>query len=241
MFDQFSIILSHPSHPGNIGACARAMKTMGFSKLVLINPKEYPHHLATAMASGAHEVLKNARVVSTLEQALQGCQYTIAASARHRSLDWPNLPVREMAENVVCQLAKESMSVGLVFGTESSGLTNEELRACDHHVHIPSDEGYGSLNLAQAVQVLTYEFRMQLLKHQPQPQIKSEKADKMQMESFYQHLEQTLQNLEVLNPKQPRQLMGRLRRMFNRAELDATEINILRGILKGVQNSLRQT
>lgn len=235
MFEHFSFILSHPSHPGNIGACARAMKTMGFSKLVLINPKEYPHHVATAMASGAHDVLQNARVVSSLEQALEGCQYTIAASARHRSLDWPNLPAREMVKKVVEKLSSELMTVGILFGTESSGLSNEELRACDYHVHIPSNDAYGSLNLAQAVQVLTYELRMQLIEHQPASVVQSARADKSEMEGLYQHLEQTLNKLGILNPKQPRQLMGRLRRLFNRAELDVTEINILRGILKGVQ------
>lgn len=237
MFSQVAFILSHPSHPGNIGSCARAIKTMGFSQLILINPKDYPNHQATALASGAHDILKNAKVVPSLDEALKPFHYIIGASARQRSLSWPCADSRTTAKEVVGKLSNSDQKVAILFGTENSGLSNDELRACDKHVYIPSNPDYGSLNLAQAVQVISYELRMQILEgHLPALEERTQ-ASYDQKEGFYQHLEATLRHLEILNPNQPRQLMGRLRRIFNRAELDETEVNILRGILKAILKS----
>jgi tRNA (cytidine32/uridine32-2'-O)-methyltransferase len=238
MFDRVSVVLSHTSHPGNIGATARAMKNMGFSNLVLINPHEYPHAQATAMASGAHDVLKSARVVSSLTDALKPFHYIIGASARHRSLPWPLKTPKELCPILVSKLQNPDIQIALLFGTENSGLTNEELHACDLHVNIPANEAYSSLNLSQAVQVIAYELRDHILASPKLDQIPRNKASYEKMDSFYEHIETILKKIEIFNPDQPRQLMGRIRRVFNRAELDDTEINIIRGFLKAVSKRL---
>ncbi len=239
MFSQVAFILSHPSHPGNIGACARAIKTMGFSQLILVNPKDYPSHQATAMASGAHDILQSAQIVPSIEDALKPFHYTIGASARHRSLTLPIVDSKTMAVEVANKLNSSPSKVAILFGTESSGLSNHELSLCDKHVYIPTDAHYGSLNLSQAVQILAYELRISLMDSSIQTSNDHQSASGEQKNGFYQHLESTLSYLGILNPDQPRKLMGRLRRLFNRADLDETEINILRGIFKAVQNNPR--
>ncbi len=243
MFEKISIVLSHPTHPGNIGSAARAMKTMGFGQLVLINPSEYPSAIATSMASGAHDVLKEALVVDNLNDALKPFQYIIGASARHRTLQWPLIHSNELGPDVQNALsAQPGARAAIMFGTESSGLTNEELRACNKHVYIPSNPEYGSLNLSQAVQVLCYELRMHLLKDdQVDPQDHEERASFEQVEGFYEHLQQSLGALGILNPEQPRQLMGRFRRLFAKAELTPIEINMLRGMLKATISQCKNT
>ncbi|ABX78897.1 tRNA (cytosine(32)/uridine(32)-2'-O)-methyltransferase TrmJ [Coxiella burnetii] len=233
MFQNVRIVLVNPSHPGNIGAAARAMKTMGFSRLYLVKPELFPHEQATARAAGADAVLASARVVDDLTAALEGCNLVFGTSARSRTLPWPLKTARECAE----QSVQHQGNIAIVFGRERSGLTNEELAQCQYHVTIPTEAAFSSLNLAQAVQILTYEMRMAKLnavdpRHQNTPIQQLATAD--QMEGFYVHLEKTLVDIKFIDPKQPKMLMKRLRRLFNRAQIDETELNILRGILASI-------
>lgn len=190
------------------------------------------------MASGAHDVLKNALEVPSLEEALKPFHYTIGASARHRTLSIPLVESRQMAQDAVGKLTNDQVQVAIVFGTENSGLSNHELSLCDKHVYIPTNSEYGSLNLSQAVQVIAYELRMHMMNTTAKATDEEMPASSLQKEGFYQHLESTLAKLDILDPKHPRKMMGRLRRLFNRSNLTETEVNILRGILKAVQSNM---
>ena len=232
MKSNIRIVLINTSHPGNIGAVARAMKVMGLENLYLVEPKEFPCAEATARASGADDVLAKAVVCHSLPEALAGCRYVVGTSARSRNIAWPLLTPRESAEKLTAE--SESGEVALVFGREHSGMTNEELESCHELVNIPSNPEYSSLNIAAAVQVLAYEVMLADGASKPE-QEKRDLATADEMESFYGHLETTLTELQFLDPNQPRKLMRRLRRLFNRAEPDKTEMNILRGILSAAQ------
>ncbi len=238
MLANIRIVLINTSHPGNIGAVARAMKTMGLSKLMLVEPQQFPCAEATARASGADDLLARAVVCADLDTALAGCQWVVGASARLRKIPVPPVLPRDCAAQV--RVESEQAEVALLFGREQSGLTNEELDRCHALVHIPTDPAYGSLNLAMAVQVLAYEVRMVHLEGWQPPQEIGEQtplAGSDEVERFYGHLEQTLIDLEFLDPDNPRQLMRRLRRLFNRVRLDRNEVNILRGILTAAQKA----
>jgi TrmH family RNA methyltransferase len=234
------IVLVRPSHPGNIGASARAMKTMGYADLTLVRPRQFPHAEATARASGADDVLAAARVCASLEEALQDCSVVAGSSARLRALPWPLIDARECARRVTQEWAGQR--VALLFGGEHSGLTNVELARCHYHVYIPGNPSYRSLNLAAAVQILTYELHMaeatavQLGAGPVQPG----GAPQQHLEGFFAHLRRVLVALGILHPQQPRRLERRLRRLFQRAHPDTTEINILRGILRAVERRLRE-
>lgn len=223
------IVLVNTSHPGNIGAAARAMKNMGLSELCLVDPRQYPCAEATARASGADDLLAAARCLTCLEEAIADSVLVIGASARSRSLPVPMLDPRSCAELVHRQA--DASRVAILFGRERTGLTNEELDRCHHLVQIPSNPDYPSLNIAAAVQVIAYELRMALPGQAPAVEPEADYATTDQLEQFYAHLEQTLVELEFLDPDNPRQLMRRLRRLFSRARPDRNEINILRGIL----------
>jgi TrmH family RNA methyltransferase len=231
------IVLINTTHPGNIGATARAMKVMGLSSLHLVTPKIYPDAEATAMASGADDILQQAQVHDSLDSALEGCVLVLGTSARLRSLPMPQMDARKSAETAVATAAGHG--VALLFGRERYGLTNEEMQCCHQLVHIPSNPDYSSLNLAQAVQVLCYELRTAALggAGQALPPSDWDPVDGQQMELFYRHLQETLLEIEFLNPDQPKRLMMRLRRLFNRARPDQNEMNILRGILAATQRS----
>jgi tRNA (cytidine32/uridine32-2'-O)-methyltransferase len=238
MLEHIRIILVNTSHPGNIGAAARAMMNMGLSRLYLVTPKRFPHADATARASGATGILKNAVVCDTLEEALGGCQLVFAASARSRSLPWPMSTPRECAATSV---SSTGLEIALMFGNERAGLTNDELALAHRHVCIPTVSNFSSLNLAQAVQVLTYELFMAT-----QGDVSPESTDdeprelctQEQMLGMMNHLEQVLFSVEFLNPKHPKLLMKRLQRLYYRANMDVTEINILRGILTSIDKKL---
>jgi tRNA (cytidine32/uridine32-2'-O)-methyltransferase len=234
MLENLRIILVNTSHPGNIGSVARAMKTMGLYKLWLVAPKLFPHAKATEMASGAIDLLENVIVVPSLDEAIANCHLVIGTSARSRAIPWPELTPRECAEKIVKE--PQQAEVALVFGREQTGLTNEELHRCHYHVHIPSNPQYNSLNIAAAVQILAYELRLAYENFMPSSW-DNPYANHEELENFYQHLEKTLVEIEFLNPKAPRQLMTRLRRLFNRTRLDVMEINILRGILTAVMKN----
>lgn len=222
------IVLSRPSHPGNIGAAARAIKTMGLSRLYLVRPKKFPDPEARAMASGALDVLESARLCATLDEALEGTTLAVAMSARSRELSHPPLDARAAAREVARAARREE--VALVFGNETVGLSNKEVMQCSRIARIPSDPKYASLNLAQAVQVMAYETRMAALDPgAAAPRI--EYATHEEIENFYAHLERSLYASGFLHPRYPRKLMDRLRRLFSKARLEEVEVNILRGIL----------
>jgi TrmH family RNA methyltransferase len=235
------VVLVNTSHAGNIGGAARAMKNMGLSRLVLVDPQDFPSPNAVARASGATDVLDSAQVVETLEEALVGCSLVFGTSARDRRIPWPLLDPRETGS--ACG------EVALVFGREYAGLTNEELQRCQYHVHIPSDPEFSSLNLAAAVQVIAYEVRMAWLaaNNQPSKQEKLETTSMLdvqpvtadELEHYYGHLEQTLIEIGFLDPQKPRHLMPRLRRLYGRSGISKLEMNILRGILTETQKAVR--
>ena len=227
----FRVILVETSHPGNIGAAARAMKTMGLSDLCLVNPERFPDAEATARASGADDVLAQTQVVSSLAEGIADCGFVVGASARLRSLPWPTLEPRTAAAEMV---AHSDDRVAIVFGPEKSGLNNDDLSRCHRLVHIPANPDYSSLNLAQAVQVICYELRMTALEDMPEVERERRLASGQEIERFHEHLEEVLLAAGFLNPDHPKTLLMRLRRLFNRAALDDNEINILRGMLSAV-------
>lgn len=229
------IVLVETSHPGNIGAVARAMKTMGLDALVLVAPKAFPHADATARASGADDVLAGARVVATLAEAIDDCHYVAGASARVRGGRWPRLDPKACAREMIARPADQQCAI--VMGPEQSGLTNEDLSRCDALVHIPTAPEYGSLNIAMAVQVICYELRMAALASgspggNSAPEMRdAPPATAGEIEGFQQQLESLLTSSGFLQPEHPHQLKLKLRRLFMRAALDRNEINILRGAL----------
>jgi len=242
--DNICVVLVNTTHPGNIGGVARAMKNMGLSSLVLVEPKIFPSPDATARASGATDLLDHASIVGTLQEAVADMQLVVGTSARGRHIPWPIMDPHEMAGVVAkSQLGAIEAKVALVFGREDRGLTNEELHLCHIHVHIPSVESFSSLNIAAAVQVLAYECRMAFLAGEragsqaPQwgTEWDADLAEHKELELLYDHLERVLVEIDFLDPAKPRQLMPRLRRLFQRALLDKIEVNVLRGILTHVQ------
>lgn len=234
MKSNIRIVLVNTSHPGNIGAVARAMKNMCLESLYLVEPNRFPSAEATSRASGADDLLANAVVCNSLDEALEGCRFVVGASARDRSLSWPIVNPRECAVRVNAE--SEQHEVALIFGREHSGLTNEELEKCHYLVHIPSNPAYSSLNLAAAVQVLAYELMMdEPVANSTFEQEERELSTADEMESFFVHLEETMVDVRFLDSSHPRKLMRRMRRLFNRARPDKTEINILRGLFSSAQ------
>jgi tRNA (cytidine32/uridine32-2'-O)-methyltransferase len=242
MIDHIRIVLVETSHPGNIGASARAMKTMGFARLYLVQPKLFPHADATARAAGADDILANAKVYETLTEAIKDCTVVYATSARLRTLSssvlTPQYATKEIINN-----ANTQSPVAIVFGRENSGLTNEELDSCNKMIMIPTNENFSSLNLASAVQIICYElFREDFNNHHMDIELKSssEKITNEELGNFYNYLQECLIGIKFLDPHKPRKLMRRLKQLFNRAELDQNEYNILMGILAAVNDKSRK-
>lgn len=230
------IVLVGTTHPGNIGAVARAMKNMGLGDLALVNPKYFPHDDATARASGATDILDNATVVSSLVEALTDCVYVVGASARPRTIGWPTMGPRDCAERMMLEMKKGQ--VAAVFGPEKSGLNNDDLDRCHTLLTIPTNPEFSSLNLAMAVQVLTYELRVaSTLNGGPGFESEALPATGEEMEHFYRHLEKVLADVKFLDPDNPRYLMRRMRRLFIRARPDINEVNILRGFLTAIDRT----
>ena len=239
------IVLVNTTHPGNIGGVARAMKNMGLGELCLVKPRSFPHADALARAAGAGDLLDSALVVDSLDEALADCHLVVGTSARSRSIPWPLVNPRELAA-IVAPLPADT-KVAILFGREDRGLTNDELQRCHQHVHIPVNESFSSLNLAAAVQVVTYELRMaEVLQDnsEAQPQWGTEwdveLADNRELELMFNHLEQVLTEVEFLDPEKPRNLMPRLRRLLLRSVPDKLEVNVLRGVLTAVQKSAKK-
>ena len=230
------IVLVRTTHPGNIGAAARAMWTMGIERLVLVAPSHFPHDDATARATGATHVLENATVVPSLADALARCALAVGLSARPRAFAGRVMPVREAAREAVTRTADGD--VALVFGTEMSGLSNDELAQCGIAATIPANPGYASLNVASAVQIAAYEVRQAAEGGDVWRAPRFAAATHDEIEALYGHAERTLAAMRFLNPAHPRRLLARLRRLFGRAALEHEEVNILRGILARIDQLL---
>ncbi|MGS2721946.1 tRNA (cytosine(32)/uridine(32)-2'-O)-methyltransferase TrmJ [Paraglaciecola aestuariivivens] len=242
MLENIRVVLVNTSHTGNIGSAARAMKTMGLSQLVLVDPVSAPDGKSSALAAGAGDVLANAKTVSNLAEAVADCGLVIGTSARSRTLSWPMLEPRECGEKLISEVP--NFPVALVFGRENNGLTNEELQQCHFHVCIPANPDYSSLNLAAAVQTLCYEVRMAYLNVTRGQFPESQPEDfeyplSQDLEGFYSHLEQTLIKTNFIIAKHPGMVMTKLRRLFNRARPESQELNILRGILASIEKTIQ--
>tara|TARA_R110001592_G_scaffold88240_1_gene259911 strand:+ start:5427 stop:6284 length:858 start_codon:yes stop_codon:yes gene_type:complete len=261
LLDQVRIVLVNTSDCRNIGSAARAMKTMGLSQLVLVDPIEMPNGQAQALAAGATNVLANAKVVSTLSEAIDDCGLVVGTSARSRTLPWPMLEPRGCGEKMIVEASE--YPVALVFGRESSGLTNDELQLCHFHVQIPANPEYSSLNLAMAVQTLSYEIRTSYLlsteneyqehstgngnyigkKGIGKKMLKAKSEDDElypvteETERFYQHFENALKATGFIGDKHPGLVVTKLRRLFNRARPDVKEIKMMRGILASIERA----
>jgi tRNA (cytidine32/uridine32-2'-O)-methyltransferase len=239
MLENTRIILVNTSHPGNIGAAARAMKNMGLSRLYLVDPKQHPSYEAYSRAAGADDVLGDAVVTDSLAHALQGCVWVAGTSARERAVQWPLYDPRECASQCLEQSLQGD--VALVFGRERTGLTNEELEMCNGLVHIPTNPAYNSLNVAAAVQVLCYEMRMAFLSASPAAAIKPKTpkedlpATADQLEGMYQHMYQMMEDIRFFGKTNPEIIMRRLKNLFNRAQISRRELAILRGIFSAAQ------
>jgi tRNA/rRNA methyltransferase len=231
--DRIRIILTRTTHPGNIGAAARAMKTMGLGRLYLVAPASFPDPVADARASGATDVLQSAHVVGTLQEALHGTVFSAALTARRREWSVPIGSARETAPEIVRYAA--TGDVALVFGTENSGLTNEEVGLCSMPVSIPADPEFSSLNLGSAVQLLSYELRLAAAGSAPNPDTAQPLATFEEIEGFHRHLEDVMTRSGFYDPANPKRLLPRVRRLFGRVRLEREEINILRGILSALE------
>lgn len=247
---QIRFVLVEPSHPGNIGAVARAIKTMGFGKLVLIQPRLFPHDDALVRAAGAADVLESAQVVETLDDAIADCELVIGTSVRDRRVSWPIKSPREMStelkayseENVGCEVA-------IVFGRERTGLENSELDKTHWQIRIPANAEYSSLNLASATQIIAYELRCALFEETNDEsgsvaaaltgvQARQRVATQAELTGYFTHLEETLHQLEFVRGNSATKLMRKIIRLYNRAQVNLEELQILRGMLSAIQNKL---
>ncbi|WP_369602451.1 RNA methyltransferase [Hahella sp. SMD15-11] len=248
MLENIRVVLMRTTHPGNIGAVARAMKNMCLADLCLVSPERFPHPEAEWRASGATDVLDNAKVVSTLEEAVADRHLVVGASARRRGMPWPVQTPRQFAADVM--RLRPDAGVAIVFGQEQSGLSNEELTRCHRHIAIPANPEYAALNLAMAVQVIAYEVYHASLEHRQasvlepltgplDPEWDQPPCSQEEMERFYAHLEEALIDIDFHTRERPRQLMSRLRRLYQRVQPDQNEMAILRGILSHTQKAAR--
>ncbi|HEY5702297.1 MAG TPA: RNA methyltransferase [Gammaproteobacteria bacterium] len=234
--DKIRIVMVETSHPGNIGAAARAMKTMCQQQLYLVRPKIFPSGEVTARAAGADDILSTAVVCETLQEAVHDCGLIIATTARMRRIPWPVYSSRECAEQIINSVS--SNRVAIVFGRESSGLNNDEIELCNAVLQIPTNPGFSSLNIASAIQIICYEILMASGQYQPEEAdegVPLATAD--ELAQFYEHFEASMTDIGFYDPKKPRQLLRRLKRLFNRALLDQNEINILRGMLTKIEEA----
>ena len=232
------VVLVGTTHPGNIGATARAMKNMGILNLVLVTPKEFPSDVATYRSKAAKDVLEKAEVFDDLESAVSDCELVIGTSARGRTVPWPILNPKKAAEEV--SNAALYNNVAIVFGREDRGLTNEELGLCNLHVHIPTDPEYSSLNVAQAVQILVYEIRVALLDNEEERDYWDvQLANNEQIERLIDHMDELMQEVEFYDVDNPRKLLIRVRRFFKRSKIDVMEANIFRGLFSTIQKKFK--
>ena len=236
------VVLVGTTHPGNIGAAARAIKTMGLSKLDLVCPKEFPSNEATYRSKAAKDILEKASIHETLFESVKGCEMVIGTSARNRKVPWPVLNPKN-ASKEINKAVKNNSKVAIVFGREDRGLTNEELGLCNLHIHIPTNEDYSSLNLAQAVQIVTYEIRMNFLESESLKNDQEwdvELASAEQTERLIEHMDELMKEVEFYDVENPRKLLMRVRRFFKRSGIDVMETNIFRGLFSTIQKKLNK-
>ncbi len=252
--ENIRIVLLEPTHPGNIGAVARSMKTMGLSQLVLVKPKKFPHPEASKRAASAADVLDTARVVDDVHSAIEDCTLVMGTSVRDREVTWPTKDPRLAAEAVLSHVAPRvdegKQQTAILFGRESSGMTNDEMDLCGSQIRIPANAEYSSLNLASAVQIIAYEIRVAALQQQPKrsndeeievgtpAQQRRNAATFAQRAGHLEHLQITLEELDFIKSKPSTVLMRKLTRLYNKAELNIEEVQILRGILSAMQSKL---
>lgn len=244
------IVMVNTTLPANIGSALRAMKTMGLCKLVLVSPKTYPHPDIDALSAGASDLIEQIEIVETLEDAIKDCHLVFGTSARSRTIPWPLLDARPAAQKSMHAVLQDQQEIAVIFGREDRGLTNEELALANYHVTIPVNTEYGVLNVAQAIQIICYEMRMatvEQMETEVDPEATMHVTDQEdmhwdeplvtheQMEQFYPHMEKMLAEIEFMDPKNPRLLPLRLRRLFGRIQLDKMEYHLLRGIFTRVQ------
>ena len=238
-----NFILVGTSHPGNIGAAARAMKNMGIKQMGLVAPKDFPHEEAFFRAKAATDVLEEAVVHKSLNEAISEIKLVIGTSARNRKVPWPIVSPREAAEEIVSFTKASKDKIAVVFGREDRGLTNDELGLCNLHVHIPSSEEYPSLNLSQAIQIIAYEIRLKALSNEGM--LKKQEWDvplakNAEIERLIEHFNELMQDIEFYKTDNPRQLLTRVRRFFKRSKLDHIEANIFRGVFAAIQKKLKR-
>ena len=236
--NSIKVVLVGTTHPGNIGATARAMKNMGIVNMALVEPKEFPSDIATYRSKAAKDVLENAEVFDTLKMAISDCELVIGTSARERKVPWPILNPKDASQEV--SRGSLNNKVAVVFGREDRGLTNEELGLCNIHVHIPTDPEYSSLNLSQAVQIMVYEIRSAILENEGNDgNWDVEFADNDQTERLISHMDELMQEVDFYEIDNPRKLLLRVRRFFKRSRLDVMEVNIFRGLFAAIQKKLK--
>ena len=238
-----SFILVGTTHPGNIGAAARAMKNMGIHQMGLVSPKQFPHEKAFFRAKAATDVLEKAVIYKSLKEAISETKLVIGTSARNRKVPWPIVSPSEAAEEIVSFSKTSEGKTAVVFGREDRGLTNEELGLCNLHVHIPSSDEYPSLNLSQAIQIIAYEIRLKALSNEGK--LKKQEWDvplakNVEIEKLIEHFEELMQDVEFYKADNPRQLLTRVRRFFKRSKLDHIEANIFRGVFAAIQRKLKR-
>ena len=239
LLNSVKVVLVGTTHPGNIGATARAIKNMGILNLALVQPKEFPSDVATFRSKAAKDILENAEIYESLKDAVSECELVVGTSARDRTIPWPVLSPREAA----AEMHKSSLNgdVAIVFGREDRGLTNEELGLCNFHVHIPSDPEYSSLNLSQAVQILAYEIRLAYLEENERNEDywDVDLANNEQTERLINHMDELMQEVDFYDTENPRKLLVRVRRFFKRSKIDVMEANIFRGLFATIQKKLK--
>ncbi len=242
MLDQIKIVLSHTTHPGNIGATARAMKVMGLSQLVLVNPAKYPSAEATERASKAADILSNAVIYENIHQAIADSRLIVGASVRTRSLPSRLVTPRQLV--TVIQDNPKNTPIAILFGTENSGLTNDELHLCHYQVYIPTNPDYSSLNLASAVQLISYEMRLAFSEMQPLPEQRvianEQRISRVQLDGLLAHFEKVMSDTGYLNTDHRKQIDNRMSRLLSKAEITESENRVLRGFLSSIENSLKQ-
>ena len=239
LLNSVKVVLVGTTHPGNIGAAARAIKNMGIFNLALVKPKEFPSDIAIYRSKAAKDILENAEIYESLEDAIAGCKLVVGTSARARSVPWPVFNPRDAAEEMR-KISKQG-NVAIVFGREDRGLTNDELGLCNFHVHSPSDPKYSSLNLSQAVQILAYEIRLAYSRDEVISEVKwdVDLANNEQTERLIDHMEELMQDVEFYDVENPRKLLLRVRRFFKRSKIDVMEANIFRGLFSAIQKRLK--
>ena len=236
-------VLVETSHPGNIGASARAMKNMGFKQLSLVSPKHFPHEKAFFRAKSASDILENAIIFETLEEAVKDSNYVIGTSARNRKVPWPLVTPKQCSNDLVSFIMQQDSKISVVFGREDRGLTNKELGLCNLHVHIPSSDEYPSLNISQAIQILAYEIRLSALSVKGPLKEQSwdvPLAQNKEVEKLIEHFDELMKEIKFYETENPRQLLTRVRRFFKRTRLDRMEVNIFRGVLAAIQKKLKE-